>query len=79
MKEGFNIKAGDVVQLGPDCRNPMFAGCFMTVTEPKTWGAQGFVQALGENGEPGGQAHYRAEWAEFEFIGVAVWVAVRPD
>jgi len=53
--------------------NPMFAYCFMTVTEPKSWGAQGFVQALGENGEPGGKAYYRAKFQDMEFVGHAVW------
>ncbi|MGC4002838.1 MAG: hypothetical protein QM811_06790 [Pirellulales bacterium] len=38
----------------------------MTVTEPKPWGAQGYVQSLGENGEIGGQAYYRATWGEME-------------
>lgn len=63
-----------VVQLSPEsCRNRMFAGCFMIVTEPKPFGAQGFVQSLGEFGEPGGQAYYRANWDEMEIVGVAVW------
>ena len=65
---------GDVVQLGLDTTNPMFAGCFMVVTEPKSWGAQGYVQALGENGEAGGQAYYRAKHNEMVFIGHAEWV-----
>lgn len=68
------LKRGDVVQLGPDTKNPMFKFCFMTVTETKDFGAQGYVQALGENSEPGGQAHYRANWDEMEFVGGAVWV-----
>ena len=46
-------KEGDVVQLNPETvKNKMFAGCLMVVTEPKSWGAQGYVQALGENGNP---------------------------
>jgi hypothetical protein len=69
------LEAGDVVQLAPEVGNPMFAFCMMTVTEPKEWGAQGYVQALGENGEPGGQAYYRAKWSEMEYVGRAEWVA----
>lgn len=58
---------GTIVQLNPHTtRNRMFAGCLMVVTELKSWGAQGYVQALGENGEPGGQAYYRAKWEEME-------------
>lgn len=69
------LEVGQVVQLNPETvQNPMFAGCFMTVTEPKPWGAQGYIQALGENGQPGGQAYYRAKWEEMEVAGTAVWV-----
>lgn len=70
------IKFGMVVQLNPDTvKNPMFAGCMMTITEPRTWGAQGYVQALGENNEPGGRAYYRATWEEMELVGMANWIA----
>lgn len=67
-------KVGDVVQLGPNTGNKMFAYCFMTVTEPKAWGAQGFVQALGENRELGGQAYYRAKTEDMNYIGIAFYV-----
>lgn len=68
---------GQIVQLDPHTtRNAMFRGCLMVVTEPKPWGAQGYVQALGTGGEPGGQAYYRAEWNEMELCagGHAPWV-----
>lgn len=70
------MKLGDIVHLNPvTCNNPMFAGCLMVVTEVKTWGAQGYVQALGANGKPGGQAYYRAKWIEFEPTeGTAIWM-----
>jgi hypothetical protein len=75
-KRFIPLLAGDVVQLSPEVRNPMFAGCMMIVTEPsKSWGAQGYVQALGKDGAPGGRAYYRATWAEMEFVGRAVWLA----
>lgn len=68
------LGVGDVVQLSPfDTKNEMFAGCFMIVTELKKWGVQGYVQALGTNGEIGGQAYYRADWEEFEYAGKAMW------
>lgn len=70
-----NLCIGDVVQLSPnECRNKMLAGCFMTVTEPKSWGCYGYVQTTGENGEMGFQAYYRAKWEEFYLIGKAEWV-----
>ncbi len=71
--EPMNLKPGDVVQISPECRNPMFAGCMMTVTEPKPFGAQGYVQALGTAGKWGGQAYYRALWDEIEFVGKSAW------
>lgn len=69
------LKVGDVVQLSPEVGNPMFAGCMMVVTEPKSWGAQGYVAGLGEDGKPGGHAYYRAKWEEMEYVGIAWWVA----
>lgn len=66
----WELLEGEIVQLNPQtCKNPMFGGCLMVVTEPKPWGAQGYVQALGEDGKIGGQAYYRASWEEMEFTG----------
>ena len=73
-KTGRVLVAGDVVQLSPTVKNPMFGGCMMIVTEPKGWGAQGFVQALGENKQMGGRAYYRATFEEMEYVGKAQWV-----
>lgn len=65
-----DLLAGEIVQLHPEkCRNPMLAGCLMTVTEPKSFGAQGYVQCPGENSKMGGQAYYRATWEEMERTG----------
>lgn len=70
------ITEGCVVQLSPTVtKNPMFAGCMLTVTEVKSWGVQGYVQALGSDGNGGGQAYYRAEHGTFEYVGIAPWVA----
>lgn len=72
------IEENMVVQLDPDnTGNPMFAGCFMVVTEVKPWGVQGYVQALGEDGNPGGQAYYRAMFGTFQPIGMAEWAIAR--
>lgn len=69
------LKIGDIVQLDPfKTKNPMFAGCMLVVTELKDWGVQGYVQALGQDGKPGGQAYYRAEHGTYEGTGGrAVW------
>ena len=69
------LKEGQLVQLNPETvGNPMFAACIMVVTDPKAFGAQGYVQALGEDGKPGWQAYYRAKWEEMELVGRAEWV-----
>lgn len=71
------LRPGEIVQLIPgETRNEAFSGCLMVVSEPKPWGAQGYVQGLGEARDaPGGQAYYRAEWAEMEPTGgMAPWI-----
>lgn len=69
------LKKGQLVQFNPETvSNKMFTACIMVVTEPKPWGAQGYVQGLGSNGEPGGQAYYRAKWDEIELVGHAEWL-----
>jgi hypothetical protein len=71
------MEIGTVVQLSPsETKNKMFSACLMVVTEVKTWGVQGYVQSLGQDGEPGGQAYYRAENGTFEvcYNGKAPWI-----
>jgi hypothetical protein len=68
------LKRGMIVQLNPwTVKNKAFAGCFMVVSESKEFGCQGYIQAIGQNREPGGRAHYRASWEEMELCGVAEW------
>ena len=70
-----SLEVGHVVQLDPEkVGNKAFAGCLMVVTEPKEFGAQGYIQALGTREESGGQAYYRANWEEMELVGMAAWV-----
>lgn len=70
------LEPGTLVQLNPEtCRNPMLAACFMVITEAKSFGAQGYIQATGENGSMGGRAYYRAEFDEMEVVGKAEWIA----
>lgn len=77
--EKRTLQRGEIVQLIPgQTRNEAFSGCLMVVTEPKAFGAQGYVQGLGEAGDAsGGQAYYRATWAEMEETGgFAPWVVM---
>lgn len=72
----MTVQVGDIVQLDPESTgNKMFAACLMVVSEVKPWGVQGYVQALGQDGEPGGQAYYRAATGTFALTGgKAVWL-----
>ena len=73
-KEAIKLTKGSIVQLDPViCRNNMFKACLMVVSEVNPWGVQGYVQALGEDGEMGGQAYYRAKWEEIEYCGHVMW------
>jgi len=75
MKKEEGLEIYDIVQIAPEV--PFFGGCFMTVTEVKEWGAQGFVQCFAESREaptPGPQAYFRPTWEKMEKTGgKAVW------
>ena len=62
------LKIGDVVQIDP-AHDECFGGAFMMVTEPRAWGAQGFVHYLNQ-----GRAYYRVPFENMEFVGHATWV-----
>lgn len=63
MRRIDDLQPGHVMQLDPEhVLNPAF-------------GAQGYVQALGNRHEMGGRAYYRATWEEMEGpIGRAIWM-----
>lgn len=69
-----NLEVGDLVQLNPEGPFPVFAGCIMVVTDPKSWGAQGYIQALGAGNKPGGQAYLRVMHGDMVKVGKAHWV-----
>lgn len=72
------LKVGDIVQLDPaTCRSKAFAGCAMVITEPKPWGAQGYITPVGERLDvpQHGVCYYRARWEEMEPTGgQIVWM-----
>lgn len=69
----YDLKVGDVVQIDPS-HDPVFGGCFMIVTEPKSWGAQGYINVPGERG---GYAYYRCKHANMQIIGRCEWMEER--
>ena len=71
MEKHELLQESEIVQLHPiNVGNKAFAGCLMVITQVKPWGAQGYVQGIGENrDDPGGQYYYRAKWDEMELTG----------
>jgi len=72
------LEVGDVVQIDPE-EDEVFGACFMVVTSPRSWGAEGYVQALpgfNEDGSRhlGGRAYKRCEFEKMHYIGKDEWV-----
>lgn len=63
------LTIGDVVQIDP-AHDDVFGGQFMIVSEPKPWGAQGYVKPLDNSG---GLAYYRCPFDAMVKIGEAEW------
>lgn len=63
----MTYKHGDVVQVSPSYKGG-WGGCFVLVTDPKSWGVQGFVQI-----PCGGQAYIRLPNEVIHLIGRAEW------
>ena len=70
----IELKNGDVVQINPEIKDSFFAGCLMVVTEPKSFGAQGYVKIPGKRGEQPRHAYCRIKFEDMEFVGHAVWI-----
>jgi hypothetical protein len=64
------ISVGDVVQIDPS-HDARFGGCFLLVTEVKSWGVQGFVAVPDK--PSAGEAYYRVGFAKIVRIGRAEW------
>lgn len=62
------FRINDVVQIDP-ASDEKFGGCFMIITEVKTWGAKGYITVPGFTG----LAYYNCNNKNMIFIGVAAW------
>ena len=74
MRDEFKgeVRVGTVVQVNQNAPGEgKFLGCFMTVTEAKAWGANGFVMVPKAEGNPGIEP-MRLQWKEMEFVGLSV-------
>lgn len=72
------LEAGDVIQIDPEY-GETFGGSFMIVTEPKSWGAQGYIHVppgFNKDGTKnrGGRAYIRVDFENIEYIGKAAWL-----
>lgn len=65
----MEIEENDVVQIVPEHR---WGGCFVIVSEVKSWGIQGYVQIPMQ-----GQAYIRLNTGEFERIGKSLFIIHR--
>jgi hypothetical protein len=65
---------GDVVQLNPD--HAKFPGLLVVVTEPKSWGCQGYLlhQEDFEAVRYKGKAFVRPTWTDMEYVGRLHWM-----
>jgi len=61
------------VQIDPE-HDRIFGGCLMVVTEPKSWGAQGYFLIPGALGA----AYYRCEHDKMTKVGRSHWM-INPD
>lgn len=79
MATGDRPEKWDIVLL-INPANIAFDGCLMVCEEIKSWGVQGFVQALGSTRDAkGGRAYYRANWDEMALTGGSVAPYINKD
>ena len=70
----MTIEVGDVVQIDPTHDPQRFGGCFLVVTEIKSFGVQGYVTPFPNDG---GLAYYRVAFNKIVYIGKAEWAILR--
>lgn len=76
-----DVVKGDIVQIDP-AHDKCFGGCFMVVTEPKSWGAQGYfdIPKEPEEGEDYRKlAYYRCKKEHYVIVGHVEWLCVSKD
>ena len=76
MEKG-ELHIGDIVQINPE-NGHKWGGFFCVVTEPKTWGCQGYLLHHGAidavRVEATNLAYVRLKFEDIEFCGKAFWV-----
>ncbi len=69
--EKCELKIGDVVQINEYAKDSMMTGAFLVVTEPKSFGAQGYIATSHkmELVRLDGLAYLRVNFEEIDYIG----------
>lgn len=72
--ESRELDIGDVCQIRPDYEQ--FGGMLLVVTEPKKWGAQGYLMSCHhfDAVKFRGIAYLRVKWEEMEYVGKLEWI-----
>lgn len=71
----MDLEIGSVVQVSPSLSDSFFPACFMTVTEVRHWGVQGYVMVPESRTVSPSVAYYRALWEDIELVGRSAWMA----
>lgn len=77
--EARELKVDDVVQISPELKDCFFPGCFMQISEPKSWGAQGVILLPKSRDEKPLPAYFRCNFTDMEFVGRAPWVTASEE
>ena len=72
--EPMELQIGDVLQLNPDY--PKFGGDLIVVTEPKSWGCQGYLmmKTVKSACRFNGVAYLRPKFEDMEYVGKIKWL-----
>jgi hypothetical protein len=77
----IDLQVGDIVQINPD--KERWGGFFCVVTEPKTWGCQGYLLHHGAFDavriNKTNLAYVRLKFEDIEFCGKAFWMCHEKD
>lgn len=78
--EKTDLEIGDVVQISPESQNP-YSGMLLVVTEPKSWGCQGYLLHTGDFPATRykDKAYLRVKWEDMEYVGKMQWMEKKED
>ena|ERR1700690_832419 len=75
------LQVGDICQIRPEYgqigqRSHIFGGMLLVVTEPKTWGAMGYLMSPYnfEATKYKGRAYLRVKFEDMEYVGRLEWI-----